>query len=273
MSMKFDLASDLHINHYAPFQWSNVTPSEADTLIIAGDMTEDLEETADFLFEAKKHYKNVCYVDGNHDHYQIRKYLNDRKSVSENEQFLSDTAAKDGWTYLQSNDLIIDDTVIIGANGWYSWNTGDTRYTEVDYRNAWKQYMSDSRLIKFDTMEPNGLAERDAKILSDKVLKYDKDDSIKNIICVTHTIPILACLTIKQEKSSSDVAWNLLGASFYNHFNENINELSPKVKLWCFGHTHFDHDVTKNHTRFLCHPRGYPGEPNSSNYRFNLFEV
>lgn len=271
--MKFDLASDLHINHYAPFRWDNVTPSEADILIIAGDMSEDLEETADFLFDAKKYYKNVCYVDGNHDHYQINKASKDRKSVSENEQFLSDAANKDGWTYLVSTDLVLGDTAIIGNNGWYSWNTGDARYTEVDYRNAWKLYMSDSRLIKFNTMEPNGLAERDARILSDKVLKYDKDDTIKNIVCVTHTLPIFDVLTVKKEKNSADVAWNLLGGSFYNHYMENVNELSQKVKLFCFGHTHYDHDVTKNHTRIVSHPKGYPGEPNSNSHRFKLIDI
>lgn len=271
--MKFDLASDLHLNHYAPFRWDNVTPSESDTLIVAGDLSEDLEDNAAFLLEAKQHYKNVCYVDGNHDSYNINKLISERTSVSENEKYYADIASKDGWNYLLANDLVIGDTAIIGNNGWYSWNAGDPKYSTNDYRNGWKNYMSDSRLIKFDTAEPDGLAERDAKILSDKVLKYDADDSIKNIICVTHTLPILQVLTIKTEKTSADVAWNLLGGSFYNHFNENVNDLSPKVKIWCFGHTHFNHDVVKGNTRYVCQPRGYPGEPNSFVYRFKALEV
>jgi len=271
--MKFDLCSDLHINHYAPFQWNIVTPSEADTLIIAGDLSENLENNANFLLDAKQYYKNVAYVDGNHDSYQIGKFQNERKSVSENEKYLADVAARDGWYYLLTNDLIIDDTVFIGNNGWYDWNAGDARYNRGIYREAWKQYMSDSRLIKFDLDEPDGLAEREAKILSDKVLQYDKDDKIKNIICVTHTLPILDVLTVKKEKSSADVAWNMLGGSFYNSHMENVNELSTKVKIWAFGHTHFNHDITRDHTRFICHPRGYPGETNSNSYKFITLEV
>lgn len=271
--MKLDLASDLHINHYTPFRWENVTPSEADTLLIAGDISENLEENCKFLLEAKKHYKNVCVTDGNHSHYNLNRYANERTSVSENEKYLTDKAAQDDWTYLPATDLIIDNTVIIGANGWYSWNTCDARYSRVDYRDTWKQYMSDSRLIKFDLDEPDGLAERDSKILTEKVLKYDKDENIKNIVIISHTIPILACLTIKEEKSSSDVIWNKLGGSFYNHHNENINELSSKIKMWGFGHTHFSWDLIKGTTRFVCNPRGYPGESNSAGYRFKLLEV
>src|ERR1019366_588117 len=104
MSMKFDLASDLHLNHYAPFQWGNVTPSEADTLIVAGDLSENLEENAKFLLEAKKHYKNVCYVDGNHDSYNINRLKAERTSVSDNEKSYADMAAKDNWNYLLVND-------------------------------------------------------------------------------------------------------------------------------------------------------------------------
>jgi hypothetical protein len=271
--MKFDLASDLHINHYAPFKWDIMNNPDVDTLIIAGDTSNGTESAAEFLKDATNYYKNVAYVSGNHCHYQVSRYLEDRKSVSENENYLFAKSMQDNWTYLPFRDLIVDDVAIIGRNGWYSWNTGDVRYNREDYRQTWKEYMSDSRLIKFDTDEPDGLAENDAKALSDKVLQYDKDDTIKSIVMMTHTIPIIEALTVKEELTSSDIIWNRLGASFYNHYMEAVPSLSNKVKMHCFGHTHYNWDVVKGNTRYICNPKGYPSEPNAVSYRFKTIEI
>jgi hypothetical protein len=37
-----------------------------------------------------------------------------------------------------------------------------------------------------------------------------------------------------------------------------LAEVTPK--LWHFGHTHEQIDVTLGETRFFCNPVGYPGE-------------
>lgn len=38
-----------------------------DTLIVAGDVTHDLQKLADFFMEVKERFENVFYVPGNHE--------------------------------------------------------------------------------------------------------------------------------------------------------------------------------------------------------------
>jgi hypothetical protein len=44
--------------------------------------------------------------------------------------------------------------------------------------------------------------------------------------------------------------------------------IQPKIPLWIYGHSHQACDVTLGDTRFICNPRGYPGE--SSEYNSKL---
>ncbi len=77
-----DIISDLHIDHWDvtigvkypcgsrihhPFK---ITP-QSDILIVAGDISDDLELSLKYLDEVSKHYKKVLFVDGNHEHVNI----------------------------------------------------------------------------------------------------------------------------------------------------------------------------------------------------------
>jgi len=272
--MKFDLASDLHVDFYSPMHWDELKTPDVDTLIIAGDASNNIEEVANVMYEAKKHYKNVAYVDGNHDHYNCNIPKSDYKSVSENMNYLFSMATADNWTYLPFRDLRLDDTVFIGNNGWYDWNAGDKRYTKEHYRNAWINYISDSRLVKFNK-EPDILAEKFALELYDKVQIYAADPTVKNIVIVTHTLPIHSALVTKTENSLNDVAWNQLNGCFYNSHMDNVhmNNKSRKIKYWVFGHTHFPKHIESNGIKFVCNPKGYPTELASHGYRFRTLDL
>jgi predicted phosphodiesterase len=266
----FDLASDLHIDFYSKFKWSKDTKtSGCDTLVIAGDISNDVKETANFLREATKNYKNVAFVDGNHDHYNCNVSRTEYKSVAENMKYLLEESIKNGWNYLTYNDMIIGDTVFIGNSGWYDWNAGDPRYTKQDYYTAWKNYIADSRLIKFE-QGPDELAEKFANDLYDKVNAYNLDEKINNIVIVTHTLPIVDALMIKTEVSSNDVAWNQLNGCFYNSHMKKVysNNGCGKIKYWVFGHTHYPKDIEEHRISFICHPKGYPTEAQSHDYNF-----
>jgi Icc-related predicted phosphoesterase len=242
---------------------------DADTLVIAGDISNNVIDTANFLEAAKKHYKNVAFVDGNHDHYN-------EVSVSENQNYLFNNAMLDDWTFLPFRDLIIDDTVFIGNNSWYDWNAGDARYNKLDYKNAWHRNMADSRVIKFDpNCGPDILAERQAKRLFDKVTQYNADTKINNIVIVTHSLPLKEALIVKREVTPYDVQWNLLGGSFVNTQLETVwqNNAKGKIRVWTFGHTHSSHNIQKNGVDFVCHPKGYPGEANAFNYQFKTITI
>jgi len=273
--MKFDFCSDTHEDfYYGSLLWQDLKNPESDTLILAGDVSNDIEKTAEILFEAKKHYNNVAFIDGNHDNYNIGMMKQDYKSVSENMNYLFTASIKDGWTYLPFRDLKINDTVIIGVNGWYSFDSKSVRYTKEEQYNAWKTYMSDSRVIKFDKA-PDILAEEQANYLFDKVSQYNDDETIKNIVITTHTLPIEEALIIKTETSHADIAWNQMSGSFVNTNMKKVwmNNSKEKIKIWTFGHTHYPKSIVKNNINFEANPRGYPTEQACIGYKFKQLEV
>ena len=52
-----------------PFEFNNIN---SDYLIIAGDISDNIDHTLNFLNTISKHYKKILFVDGNNEH--INKY-------------------------------------------------------------------------------------------------------------------------------------------------------------------------------------------------------
>lgn len=48
------------------------------------------------------------------------------------------------------------------------------------------------------------------------------------------------------------------------YFFSDCSGFPATPKLWIYGHTHEENDVTINGTRYVCRPIGYPNEPNHS---------
>ncbi|WP_350253716.1 metallophosphoesterase family protein [Bacillus halotolerans] len=85
--MKIDYVSDLHINHWIPWnvnqiKWEKrtreivnrlISNGNGEVLIIAGDFTEWNQQTLWVLDEAAKQYEKVYFTYGNHDLYLLSK--------------------------------------------------------------------------------------------------------------------------------------------------------------------------------------------------------
>lgn len=268
MSITIGYCSDLHVDTYRKTSYGEqyiinlLSNQKYDALIIAGDISNSVETTCAFLSSLAKKIKNVCYVDGNHDHYDVWGRQFSDKSVKKNINLLKNASTENNWKYLHNKPFKIDDTLIIGTNNWYDWNIKD--YNHSVCKAAWLNYMNDSRCIKFDKSkdgidEPDSLAKKASLYLKKELIRANKDKTVKNIVVATHTIPIHAALTY-----TDNYAWNCLGGSFYNSTSEieivNNEELRKKIKYWIFGHTHFSWNINYNGVDFLCNPRGYPNE-------------
>ena len=237
----FDYGSDLHIDHYyGNPDWKSIKNPDSDILILAGDNANWIYDSKAVINEAQKYYKHVLYVDGNHDNYnthQTRLVTTENPyTVPEKVDFFSRHSKIEGWTYLSDTDFIVGDTVFIGNNGWYNWDAGKkTGISSAEQRMAWQRYIADSRFIAFNsniTMTeirdyPDTLAENCYLDLEKRIKKYESDDSIKNIIIATHTIPTYKCVLVKD----FDLIWNKLNGTFYNsHMEKLINQ--GKIKAY-----------------------------------------
>ena len=79
-NLSIDIVSDLHIDQwdntieskhphgiraYKPYDFND---SHSDILVIAGDVSDDLDITLNFIDKISSKYKYVLFVDGNHEH-------------------------------------------------------------------------------------------------------------------------------------------------------------------------------------------------------------
>ena len=86
--INIDIVSDLHIEQWDP-SINNKYPSgkiknypykfpnkKSNILIIAGDISDDINISLDYINELSKIYQNVLFIDGNHEHtFNIPNYI------------------------------------------------------------------------------------------------------------------------------------------------------------------------------------------------------
>ena len=92
--MKIDICSDLHID-----QWSNkyitkypcgkikefpfkFKKTNSNYLIVAGDISDNLVCSIEYLNEIAKYYEYILFVDGNHEHIDIYPDLYEKKYIN-----------------------------------------------------------------------------------------------------------------------------------------------------------------------------------------------
>lgn len=275
--VKFAFTSDLHVdlNTYPNdlrawrtgksqqpiYPWDSI---ESDTIVLCGDTSNDFVTTCAVIQEAAK-YREVIFLDGNHDFYGCRRT---GETVGSLAQKFRDFAI--GWAgdinYLNvgafgdESFLIIDDVAFVGTNGWYNWDAVDTMTRQEEFFQ-WKTQINDSRLINYD---PNGmpdkLATRDSNALYEQIQKYQEDPAIRAIVVLTHTIPN------KKGMVGGDHPWVPTNGSYFNSFMIKNWFFPGKIKFWGFGHTHEFYDFNEHGIRFLSNPRGYMGEKRSKEW-------
>ena len=136
--IKLDIMSDLHIDQWSfdyhnlypcgpiinePFQLNN---TNSDYLIIAGDISDNINISIDFLNNISKHYKKILFIDGNHEHVNKYPLLYDTKYI----QTLIDNK---NIHYLSTTPYIINNTAFIGSCGWWDYDNSNQKSINQNY--------------------------------------------------------------------------------------------------------------------------------------------
>ena len=257
--IKIDIVSDLHID-----QWSSeyeikypcgevaehpfiFRETDADYLIVAGDISDTLEQSVKYLNAISKYYNKIFFVDGNHEHtyshpniYSLN-YIN---SFIDNEKIV----------FLPKKPYRIDDTVIIGVCGWWDYNNRKSELIKenIDYFDTWIPHLTEHDNITFINNSCQ-FAEQECDYLEECLIKYTKDYSVRNIIVVTHTIPLKRFCN--EERMATE-------------FNSGFERLLKyeKISHWIFGHTHNQWNEKYKGIQFICNSRGRPEDHGIKDY-------
>lgn len=279
MTTKIDFISDLHIEMWDP-QYNIKHPcgerskhpldinifknSDSKILIVAGDIADSLELSIEKLGEIGKYYDKVLFVDGNHEHVDkiptmYEEYDIEKLTKNENKK---ENNKNSKLHFLSSSPYQIGDTVIIGKNSWWDYNNWDNETINKETKHYFKDWINiseeDSRKFCYNRMLQ---AKKDYNDLKRWVKYYQADETIKNIIVVTHTVPL--------EIFSKDFNMAVMGNKEMIKLLKHTN----KIRHWLFGHTHTEYDYTYNDIRFLTNPRGRPDDENRKKYNVKCIEI
>lgn len=246
--MDFDLISDLHID-----QWSTELNFKGMgtslTCIVAGDVSQDLLITKNFLYQLCDHYKQVLFVDGNHEH--KANYGNITQNCEWMERELN---KKRNLTYLYDSTCIFGNTAIVGTNGWWSFDYCEPNISRLDQIDEFCEEENYPQSVAVKIWDE---AVENSEFLYNVVSDLNRTNAIEEIVIITHTVP-------KKELIDPINQFSLNGLTkLYNSHMEEVAgaDIHKKISTWCFGHYHnIAWDRTIDGIRYVSHPRGLPGD-------------
>lgn len=263
-SFKLDYISDIHIDwfkregcdpiptidHLVNTQYSDYD-TNSHTLLIAGDISDDINETAEYLFSCKQFYKNILFVDGNHDVFGKELEVTEKTSLL-NEILKTDNSIY----YLTYRDFVFDGGVVVGCNGWYDFNFTKHLTDPVECEKLWEHLPTrDYKSVNFGSDSVKDIAKSQAKQLEYRI-KYH---SGKRITVVTHTPP--HSLSVTWPKRAKDQFLHTLSGAFgSSEMTKVLNTHINIINVWIHGHNHVRQNYTYEDVSIMSNPRGYPWE-------------
>ena len=261
-----DLVSDLHIDQWSPL-FKNRYPcgeikdfpfeikdSDSKYLIIAGDISDDINVSIEYLNKISEKYEKILFVDGNHEHVNAYPDLYTKEEINKlinNEKIV----------YLSNNPYIVNKTVFLGCCGWWDYNNFDKSETELGtkYFKDWISHFSRKKNIDF-MMKVIPRSCEEIMNLIKLVEKYESDETINQIVIVTHTVPKKDYCYFGGDNDS-------VGTQ-YNTKYKMVLKKANKITHWLFGHAHNQTDEYDeiNKINYISHPRGRPEDYNRITY-------
>lgn len=247
MSFTFDLISDLHVDTWTDFDWSEQATSPY--CVIAGDVTEDRDQLIQALTHLSNCYSGVFYIDGNAEHRYNMEDLGE--SYRDLQQEL---AGIENLVYLHDNVVIINGVAIIATNGWWCYDFDP----EADYEQALEWYRDQLGISNSAAISVNGLAYHDATYLKNSIAKLQTHNDVRAIVVVSHTLPGPWLVNHDLEIAGT----HRFGTMGNQHLQLALDEDSEsKIHTWCFGHYHKSVDQFHSNIRFVSNPRGRGNTP------------
>jgi len=260
--MKFDLVSDLHIDHWGQsyeFDWLH--SQNSDILVVAGDTSDSVDITCEYLSKLTHYYDNVLVVDGNHEHQNSMENL--KQSIQYWRGCISQTSA----IYLSVLQPIFDKVKFIGVCGWWSFDFGEPniKMEQTIAKGIMKHGFN-------DTIIANQLHQSlcDANYLSDMMTQSTLNVNVKNIVVVTHSLPHSSCISWNRYPPDLDMVGCYGNSRYQWALDADIHQ---KCKYWCFGHNHDTKNIPYKHMKFISNPRGRREDWNREKYRVCTIEI
>ena len=118
---------------------------KSDILIIAGDISDDLDLSLNYMNNISDKYEKILFVDGNHEHVNAYPDLYDTNFIHKKVNELNN----DKIIYLPDNEYIINNKVFIGYSGWWNYDNKNDLENAKSYFDGWIPKFTEEDNIKF----------------------------------------------------------------------------------------------------------------------------
>jgi len=236
----FDLISDLHLTETSNFTWRDKATSLF--CIVAGNIAEDRNVLYDFLDEIKEHYEVVFFLDGELEH----KCYNGNMAASYR-NLINGIDMIDNVFFLHENIIIVDDTTLVGANGWTTFDFSNK--STVDQTMT---FLSDKGILnEYCAGEIFKLAITDQVYMKNSIETCQTLDECEKIVIVTSSVPKFSFISHNDDYDGT-VLGDLMGNNGIDKCLEQ--DLHTKVKTWAFGKFPEDLDYKIDNIRYVNNP-------------------
>lgn len=280
--MKCLVYSDLHLDHYSSaastkfekaFWYPPELPDDKDTvLLLAGDIwigTKFIEWAGFSWIEiVAKRFKQVLIVLGNHSYWGngdlTIKDGGDKCNAMLQDRGLDNVKVLDMDTWSEGEYVVLGCTLWTDMNkcdGLAMYNMprymrydGKIRYSTGPAKGQYEHFTSDRWVQTHDRH----------KTWLKKTLEENKD---KKCIVMTHHAPLNTLIDPMYIGDDSNA-----------YYTSDLSDLildNTQIKLWCFGHVHYQQDTWLVDTRLINNCVGYPGEHHEQrgNVKHEVVEV
>ena len=238
----------------------------SDTIIIAGDVSNDLDDLFGVLEQACKFYDHVVFTDGNHEHYSGTTIDENCDAIMDFKQSLPNLIYLDGEDFARHD---IGRTAFIGGNCWYDWKCFEDKGVSFPTAFAsWDRYSNDRHLNFGSAGWPSVIGSAQVLNVIEAVKSANADPNIDSIVMVTHTAPLAECLRwdpIQMDFNKSSPSY--ANSELKQVFTENTNN---KIRAWAYGHTHTRRSWDYQDVMMVNNCYGYPNENTGGWFMANI---
>ncbi|KAH8880584.1 Ser/Thr protein phosphatase superfamily [Thozetella sp. PMI_491] len=254
--MAVQILSDLHLEAPKAYDIFEIIP-KAPYLALLGDIgcvAAQKDDYLAFLTRQLKQFKALLLVPGNHEAYKSSwedtlEILRAFEQDTRNDPSLGEFILLDRTVYR----LPETDTVILGCNNCLGLFSCIPRDKHIAVGMGLNDFYATSN---WTTDTHNDMHHQDVAWLNTKVRELEHSDV--NIMIFTHWSPSQDPRTIDPKHARSSIT-----SGFATDMSGHPCFTSRKVKVWAFGHTHYNCDLTLNRDaeaeplRLITNQRGY----------------
>ena len=271
--MRVALVSDLHVDsshanaQAVPLIVRNVARSHADCLVLAGDVSADINKLSEVLQAFAAVDIPRYFVPGNHDIWlhPLTNFSPTIDTTTKYDRVIARRAREAGFSAVWRSVPVEGDVAFVGTIGWYDYSFAPASLglSRQDYERKQHEGLTwqDKNFVRWaprrDRTAGRPLSDSQATAMFNEdlrtlLLRASRRHAVKRIVVVTHHVPFQEMVRYRNHPR-----WDYFCAFMGSKSSGELIQSFDKVTHVLAGHTHVRFDLRVGRLRCVTSPLGY----------------